>query len=82
MLGPTFQFADFQLDCGRFELRGNGRALRVERKPMELLILLVSRQGQLVTRTEITGEGWSNQSLRRHRAWHQYRDSQAAASAP
>ena len=61
MPGPTFQFADFQLDRGRFELRGNGRALRVERKPMELLILLVSRQGHLVTRTEIAQRLWSNE---------------------
>jgi len=35
--------------------------LRVERKPMELLILLVSRQGQLVTRTEIAERLWSSE---------------------
>ncbi len=61
MPGPTYQFAEFQLDRGRFELLRNGLSLRVERKPMELLILLVSRQGQLVTRTEITERLWSNQ---------------------
>ena len=40
--GPVYRLGDFQLDCGRFELLRNGRALRLERKPMELLILLVS----------------------------------------
>lgn len=61
MAGPVYQFGDFQLDCGRFELLLNGRSLRVERKPMELLILLVSRQGQLVTRTEIAVRLWSSE---------------------
>jgi Tol biopolymer transport system component/DNA-binding winged helix-turn-helix (wHTH) protein len=59
--GPVYQFADFRLDCGSFELRRNGTALRVERMPMELLILLVSRQGQLVTRAEITQHLWSSE---------------------
>jgi TolB-like protein/DNA-binding winged helix-turn-helix (wHTH) protein/lipoprotein NlpI len=56
-----FQFGDFQLDCGRFDLLRDGRSLRVERKPMELLILLVSRQGQLVTRAEIAQRLWSSE---------------------
>lgn len=59
--GPLYQFADFQLDCGRFELLRKGKALRVERKPMELLILLTSRQGQLVTRAEIAERLWSSE---------------------
>jgi TolB-like protein/DNA-binding winged helix-turn-helix (wHTH) protein len=57
----VYQFGDFQLDCGRFELLRNGRALRVERKPMELLILLASREGQLVTRAEIAQRLWSSE---------------------
>lgn len=55
------KFGEFELDCGRFELRRKGQSLRVERKPMELLILLVSREGQLVTRTEIAGRLWSSE---------------------
>ena len=61
MPGPIYQFGDFQLDSGRFELLRNGRAERVERKPMELLILLVSRQGQLVSRAEIAQRLWSSE---------------------
>ncbi|HMG85581.1 MAG TPA: winged helix-turn-helix domain-containing protein [Terracidiphilus sp.] len=60
MRSPTLQFADFRLDCSRFELLRNGRALRVERKPMELLILLASRKGELVTRAEIAQHLWSS----------------------
>ncbi len=59
--GPVFEFGNFRLDCGRFELLHDGRSLRVERKPMELLILLVSRQGQLVTRAEIAERLWSSE---------------------
>ncbi len=61
MAGPVYQFADFRLDCGSFELLRKGRALRMERKPIELLILLVSRQGELVTRAEIIQHLWSSE---------------------
>src|SRR5579863_1719373 len=61
MSGHVYQFGDFELDCGRFELSRNSHRLRVERKPMELLILLVSRQGQLVTRAEIAQRLWSSE---------------------
>ena len=58
---PSFNSPDFRLDCGSFELLRKGLALRMERKPMELLILLVSRQGQLVTRAEIAQHLWSSE---------------------
>ena len=59
--GPIYEFGDFLLDCGRFELLRNGKPVRVERKPMELLILLASRQGQLVSRAEIAERLWSRE---------------------
>lgn len=59
--GPVYEFSNFRLDCGRFELLRNSRSLRVERKPMELLILLASRKGQLVTRTEIAERLWERE---------------------
>jgi DNA-binding winged helix-turn-helix (wHTH) protein/Tol biopolymer transport system component len=57
----VYEFGDFRLDCGRFELLRNGRAVQLERKPMELLILLIESDGQLVTRTEIAGRLWSSE---------------------
>jgi DNA-binding winged helix-turn-helix (wHTH) protein/Tol biopolymer transport system component len=57
----AYEFGDFRLDCGRFELLRNGHAIRLERKPMELLILLLARDGQLVTRTEIASHLWSSE---------------------
>ena len=61
MPAPVFQFAEFRLDCGRYELLREGHSLRLERKPMELLILLASCDGQLVTRDEIAKRLWSTE---------------------
>ena len=58
MQTAVFEFADFELDLTRFELRRKGRVLKLEKLPMELLILLVSRQGALVSREEIVGRLW------------------------
>lgn len=58
MTGVVYQFGDFTLDAGRFELCRLGHPLSVERKPLELLILLAERNGQLVARTEIAERLW------------------------
>jgi len=57
----AFQFGDFKLDCDRFELSRAGQSIRLERKPMELLILLATRNGQLVSRTEIAERLWGTE---------------------
>jgi TolB-like protein/Tfp pilus assembly protein PilF len=54
----TYRFGDFELDPGCFELRRNGRALKLERIPMELLILLVEKEGAVATRQEIVDRLW------------------------
>jgi TolB-like protein/DNA-binding winged helix-turn-helix (wHTH) protein/Tfp pilus assembly protein PilF len=61
--GPdtVYEFSEFRLNCGRFELLRKSYPLRLERKPMELLILLVSRGGQLVSRSEIAERLWSSE---------------------
>jgi TolB-like protein/DNA-binding winged helix-turn-helix (wHTH) protein len=53
-----YKFGDVELDPSRFELRRSGRALKLERIPMELLILLVEREGRVVTRQEIVDRLW------------------------
>jgi TolB-like protein/Tfp pilus assembly protein PilF len=52
------RFDDFVLDVSAYELRGHGRSIRIERRPMELLILLVNRRGELVTREQIVTHLW------------------------
>lgn len=49
---------EVELDLVRYELRRRGRAVRLERQPMELLILLVEKKEQLVTRDEIVARIW------------------------
>src|ERR1700722_5115276 len=49
---------DIELDLGRYELRRRGRRVKLEKKPMELLIFLVARREQLVTRQEIVTRLW------------------------
>src|SRR5882762_7628269 len=50
--------SEIELDLGRYELRRQGRRIKLEKKPMELLILLVGRREQLVTRKEIVTKLW------------------------
>jgi DNA-binding winged helix-turn-helix (wHTH) protein/tetratricopeptide (TPR) repeat protein len=57
-LPAPYEFEGFQLDVARYELRRNGRVLKLEKIPMELLILLISRQGELVSREEIIEKLW------------------------
>jgi len=49
---------DLELDPGAYELRREGRPLKLERIPMELLLLLVEQHGQLVTREHIIERIW------------------------
>jgi DNA-binding winged helix-turn-helix (wHTH) protein/TolB-like protein len=49
---------EIELDLGRYELRRLGRRVKLEKKPMELLIFLVSRREQLVSREEIVTKLW------------------------
>lgn len=53
-----FCFFDFCLDVGRFELCKGETSIMLPRVPMEILILLVRRRGQLLTRNEIAAEIW------------------------
>jgi DNA-binding response OmpR family regulator len=51
---------DFELDSGAYELRRADRVLRLERIPMEILLLLIEQRGQLVTREQIVERIWGN----------------------
>ena len=49
---------EIELDLGRYELRRSGRRIKLEKKPMELLIFLAARREQLVSRAEIVRKLW------------------------
>src|ERR1700722_19626306 len=58
MPADLVRFDDLELDVQRYSLRRAGRTLKLERIPMELLLLLVGRAGGLVTREEIVEKLW------------------------
>src|SRR5215467_9537688 len=52
------RFGDLELDLFRYELRRDGRVLKLERIPLDLLIFLTEQPGRLVTRDEIIHRVW------------------------
>ena len=57
----VYRFGEFSLHSGKFELCRKGRRLKLERKPLELLVLLVTKHGQVVTRDEIARCLWEQE---------------------
>jgi len=58
MRGASRAVGEIELDLGRYELRRHGRRVKLEKKPMELLVFLVARREQLVSRREIVTKLW------------------------
>src|ERR1700730_6424759 len=58
MRGAKRAVGEIELDLGRYELRRRGRRVKIEKKPMELLIFLVGRREQLVSRKDIVTKLW------------------------
>lgn len=60
MAAGKLRLGDFELDVARYELTRRGHPIKLERIPMELLLLLLllERRDQLITRGEIAGRLW------------------------
>ena len=58
MSEKKIRFDDFLLDFGRFQLSRGGCPLKLEGLPLQLLMFLVEKQGQLVTREQIADALW------------------------
>src|SRR5271155_2047360 len=56
-----FRFDEFELDPANFQLRRAGNPVQIERIPMELLLILIERNGQLVNRSEILERIWGKE---------------------
>ena len=57
----VLQFGEFVLDVRNHRLLRSGSELKLERIPMELLIMLASRPGELIRREEIIQELWGDE---------------------
>ena len=53
------RFDDFELDYGRFQLCRGGSPVRLEGLPLQLLMFMVERRGEMVTREQIASVLWS-----------------------
>jgi DNA-binding winged helix-turn-helix (wHTH) protein/tetratricopeptide (TPR) repeat protein len=58
MVGAKRATNEVELDLGRYELRRFGRRVKLEKKPMELLMFLVGRREQMVSREDIVKRLW------------------------
>jgi len=58
MRGAKATMGEVELDLGRYELRRFGRRVKLEKKPMELLMFLVGRRDQMVSREDIVKKLW------------------------
>jgi TolB-like protein/DNA-binding winged helix-turn-helix (wHTH) protein/Tfp pilus assembly protein PilF len=60
MAQPNFRFEEFELNVDSYELRRSGTPVKVERIPMELLLLLLQNPGKLVRREVINERLWGD----------------------
>jgi DNA-binding winged helix-turn-helix (wHTH) protein len=67
MASERIQLGQFVLDVSRYELTCAGKPVRMERIPMDLLILLVRENGRLVSRDEIIERLWGKDILALHK---------------
>lgn len=59
----NYQFGAFELSGKTGELRKNGMVIRLPPQPTQVLKLLVSRGGELVTREELEREVWKGDTI-------------------
>src|SRR5438874_548884 len=54
----TYRFGEFEVDLAAYELRRSGQRIRLARQPMDLLLLLLERRQELVSREDIAKQLW------------------------
>ena len=62
MSDDPWTFGSFELDRAGFRLLNGSRPVAIERRPLELLMMLVERRGELVGRGEIAARLWDAQA--------------------
>ena len=56
--GPRYRFGPFELNTGEESLARNGSRVKVQDLPYRLLVMLVERPGEIVTREEVRQRLW------------------------
>jgi TolB-like protein/Tfp pilus assembly protein PilF len=60
---PTIRFGVFELDLRTRELRKAGRKVQIQEQPLSVLISLLERPGELVTRDELRQKLWQSDTF-------------------
>jgi len=56
------RFGAFEVDAQSGELRREGKKVKIQEQPFQVLILLLERPGEVLTREELTKRLWSDQT--------------------
>jgi TolB-like protein/DNA-binding winged helix-turn-helix (wHTH) protein/Tfp pilus assembly protein PilF len=60
---PNYQFGPYRVDVAAGQLRKHGTRIRLAGQPFDILVMLLERAGQVVTREEINQRLWSNETF-------------------
>jgi TolB-like protein/DNA-binding winged helix-turn-helix (wHTH) protein len=58
-IARLYRFDEFVLDTESGELRGNGRVVRLQPQPLQILLLLLQHSGEIVTREQLKDALWA-----------------------
>jgi DNA-binding winged helix-turn-helix (wHTH) protein len=61
--GKTVRFGVFEADLVSGELRKNGSLIRLQEQPFQILVLLLERPGELVSRDDLRSKLWSSDTF-------------------
>ena len=59
--GILYRFGPYEVDTARNEVRKFGLRIKLERKPLQILIALLERAGQVVTRADLQRSLWGDE---------------------
>ena len=62
-LATQVSFGDFELDVRRGELRQGDQTIFLQEQPFQILLMLVERDGDIVTRDEIQKKLWPDDTV-------------------
>jgi len=62
-VGETLRFGVFEVDRKTGELRRNGSRVRLQDQPLQILLTLLERPGEMITRDELRGRLWPDDTF-------------------
>ncbi len=60
---PIYRFDVFEADVGAMQLRRAGESIQLQEKPFQLLVALLERPGELVTRADLRQRLWPDEEF-------------------